>query len=71
MTYTHLTFGEVVCSGPTKWLECGPAIPCVVPLDRPGKTRLLLVESRYWGSSRPIVEEFEYRSPFGKSISLK
>jgi hypothetical protein len=71
MTYMHLTFGEVVRSGPTKWLKCGPAVPCVDPLDPDGKTRLLLVEPQYWGSSRPIVEELEYRSPFGNSISLK
>ena len=27
MTYMHLTFGEVVRSGPTKWLNCGSSCP--------------------------------------------
>ncbi len=59
MVYTHLTFGEVVRTGPTKWLKSGPAVPFK---NAAGVIRLLLVEPKYWESSCPVVREYRPRS---------
>jgi hypothetical protein len=62
MKHIHVTFGQVVRSGATKWLKCGPSVPCT---DSNGKVRLLLIEPQYWVSIPPIVREFQHRSWFG------
>lgn len=68
MSYIHLTFGEVVRSGPTKWFNSGPAVPCI---DSLGRVRLLLVDRKYWGLSRPRAREYKPRSWFGRKRRIR